>query len=80
MNMIFERKLPIPMEVKELYPLSYDLEQIVKNRKKEIEDIFTGKSDKLALIIGPCSAPRQRISMAALSSTSRILCPKTGIS
>ena len=59
MNMIFERKLPIPMEVKELYPLSYDLEQIVKNRKKEIEDIFTGKSDKLALIIGPCSADNE---------------------
>ena len=57
MNLEFERKLPIPMDVKELYPLSYELEQIVKTRKKEIEDIFRGKSDKLALIIGPCSAP-----------------------
>ena len=59
MNLEFERKLPIPMDVKELYPLSYELEQIVKTRKKEIEDIFTGKSDKLALIIGPCSADNE---------------------
>lgn len=56
MNMEFERKLPIPKEVKELYPLSDDLKKIVETRKSEIEDIFTGKSDKLALIIGPCSA------------------------
>ena len=59
MNLEFERKLPIPMDVKEMYPLSYELEQIVKTRKKEIEDIFTGKSDKLALIIGPCSADNE---------------------
>ncbi len=56
MNMNFERKLPIPKEVKELYPLSKKLSDIVKKRAEEINDIFTGKSDKLALIIGPCSA------------------------
>lgn len=57
--MIFERKLPIPMEVKALFPVSEDLQKIMENRAKEINDIFTGKSQKLALIIGPCSADNE---------------------
>lgn len=56
MNMIFERKLPIPKEIKEQFPLSDDLAKIVNDRATEIKDIFTGKSDKFILIIGPCSA------------------------
>ncbi len=59
MNMTFERKLPIPQEIKEMCPLSSDLNKIVKQREKEIADIFTGKSDKLILIIGPCSADNE---------------------
>ena len=59
MNMIFERKLPIPMEVKEQYPLVPELGVIVQKRAEEISDIFTGKSDKLVLVIGPCSADNE---------------------
>lgn len=59
MSMNFERKLPIPKEVKEQYPLTKNIEQTIKKRAKEIKDIFTGKSDKLALIIGPCSADNE---------------------
>jgi len=59
MSMHFERKLPIPQEVKELYPLSSDLEKLVESRAAEIRDIFTGASDKLLLIIGPCSADNE---------------------
>lgn len=59
MNLEFERKLPIPMEVKERYPLSADLAEIVDRRNIEIANIFTGKSDKLILIIGPCSADNE---------------------
>lgn len=59
MSMNFERKLPIPKEVKEKYPLSEDVKKIIDERAKEIKDIFTGKSDKLALIIGPCSADNE---------------------
>ena len=40
MNMIFERKLPIPLEVKEKYPLSADLENIVNKRAEEILQLF----------------------------------------
>lgn len=59
MNMIFERKLPIPKEIKEQYPLSDSLAKIVNDRSVEINDIFTGKSDKFVLIIGPCSADNE---------------------
>ena len=59
MGMIFERKLPIPKMVKELYPLSEDLAEIVKQRDTELKDIFSGKNDKLVLIIGPCSADNE---------------------
>ncbi|MBE6037366.1 MAG: 3-deoxy-7-phosphoheptulonate synthase [Clostridiales bacterium] len=59
MNMLFERKLPIPMEVKEMYPLSGDLSKIFDERDAEIKNIISGKSDKLLLIIGPCSADNE---------------------
>ena len=56
MNMNFKRKLPIPMEIKEQYPLTAELEAMKTKRDKEIKDIFEGKDDKFILIIGPCSA------------------------
>lgn len=59
MNMDFERKLPIPKEVKEMYPISEDLIKIKEQNDKEIRDIFTGKSNKFLLIIGPCSADNE---------------------
>ena len=59
MNMKFERKLPIPQEVKELYPVSSEISGIVDKRAKELSDIFTGKTDKLVLVIGPCSADNE---------------------
>ena len=58
-NMIFKRKLPIPKEIKEQYPLTAELSQVKARRDKEIADVFTGKSDKMVLIIGPCSADRE---------------------
>ena len=59
MNMIFERKLPIPQEVKQQYPLSADLADVVDSRAKELKDIFEGKSDRIVLVIGPCSADNE---------------------
>ena len=56
MNMNFKRKLPIPMEIKEQYPLTAELEAMKVKRDKEIKDVFEGKDDKFILIIGPCSA------------------------
>ena len=58
-NMNFKRKLPIPKEIKEQYPLTAGLAQVKARRDKEITDVFTGKSGKMVLIIGPCSADRE---------------------
>jgi len=59
MNMNFERKLAIPMEVKEMYPLTGDMAKIVDTRAQEIKNILSGKSQKLMLVIGPCSADNE---------------------
>ena len=59
MKMEFVRKLPIPMECKEMYPLSATLAEIVQKRALELARIFTGESDKFLLVIGPCSADRE---------------------
>ena len=55
-NMIFKRKLPIPKDIKAQYPLTEKLCSIKAQRDAVIADVFTGKSDKMVLIIGPCSA------------------------
>ena len=57
-NTNFKRKLPIPQEVKAEMPLSEEAYKIKERRDKEVADVFTGKSDKFLLIIGPCSADR----------------------
>jgi len=57
--MIFERKLTIPKEVKEMYPLTDEMKKLVDERNSEIHDIFTGADDRLLLVIGPCSADRE---------------------
>ena len=58
-NMNFKRKLPVPKEIKEQYPLTPELSRIKEERDIQIADVFTGKSDKKVLIIGPCSADRE---------------------
>lgn len=57
-NIEFKRKLPIPKDIKAEMPLSEKAEKIKTKRDAEIADVFTGKSDKFLLIIGPCSADR----------------------
>ncbi len=59
MNMNFKKKLPIPLEVKEMYPLTFELAQVKAARDKQIKDVFTGASDKMVLVIGPCSADNE---------------------
>ena len=59
MTMEFLRKLPTPLEIKEQYPIGDDLKKIKETRDQEIMDIFTGKSDKFLMIIGPCSADNE---------------------
>ena len=56
MQMTFQRKLPIPKEVKAEFPLSEKMAQVKAARDEEIKAVFNGSSDKFILIIGPCSA------------------------
>ena len=56
MQMNFHRKLPIPQEVKEEYPLTARMEQVKAARDESIRAVFEGRSDKFILVIGPCSA------------------------
>lgn len=56
MSMEFERRLPIPKEVKEKFPLSSEAKFNKEKVDKELRDIFDGRSNKLVLIVGPCSA------------------------
>ncbi len=55
-NLKFYRKLPVPKEVKEMFPVTKELEKLREKQIQEMSDIFTGKSNRLLLIIGPCSA------------------------
>ena len=56
MRMNFQRKLPIPQEVKKEFPLTEKMAQVKAQRDACIRDVFEGKSDKFILVIGPCSA------------------------
>ena len=59
MNMQFYRKLPIPMEIKEQFPVSKEAEEIRNDTINELKAVFSGESDKFILVIGPCSADRE---------------------
>lgn len=59
MNVIFEKKLALPVEVKEMAPLTGAMNQVVEEKRARIRAIFEGRDDKLILIIGPCSADNE---------------------
>ena len=59
MNMIFKRKLPIPKEIKEMYPISPEGAAAKRRNDEMIRSVLSGESNKLLLVIGPCSADRE---------------------
>lgn len=59
MNMEFKRKLTIPADLKKEYPVSQDMEAVFESRDRELKEIMSGKSDRMVLMIGPCSADRE---------------------
>ena len=56
MNLDFERKLTIPMLTKRQYPLTPELERTVRQRKAELRGLIERKTDRLLILVGPCSA------------------------
>lgn len=72
MNMTFKRKLPIPMQIKEMYPLTDELAAVKAARDEELKNIFEGKSDKMVLVIGPCSADSREPVLEYISRLCRV--------
>ena len=59
MSFEYIQKLPTPDEIREEFPLTPELAKIKATRDAEISDVFTGKSDKFVVIVGPCSADNE---------------------
>ena len=59
MDMRFLRKLPVPKEIKERFPVDKAISDIKEARDKEMKAVFDGSLDKFILIIGPCSADNE---------------------
>lgn len=59
MGFTFVKKMPSAEEILSTYPVTAEMAAVKKARDKEIADIFTGVSDKLLVIIGPCSADNE---------------------
>ncbi|MCD8241117.1 MAG: 3-deoxy-7-phosphoheptulonate synthase [Lachnospiraceae bacterium] len=67
MGFTFNKKLPIPKEIKAMYPVSAKCAAIKEQRDKEIRDVITGVDDRFLIIIGPCSADNETAVMDYLS-------------
>ena len=72
MRMNFHRRLPLPEEVKEEYPLTEKMRKIKAERDESIKAVFDGHSDKFILIIGPCSADHSEPVLEYISRLRRI--------
>ena len=72
MNMNFHRKLPVPMEIKEQYPVSARATENRERTIREIENILSGKDERLMLVIGPCSADHEESVMEYIYRLARV--------
>lgn len=59
MGFDFVKKLPTPEDIINEYPIDNAIRELKEKRDREIQDVFTGKSDKFLAIIGPCSADNE---------------------
>ena len=59
MGITVNAQLPLPADLKAEYPLKEETQRRKKERDREIRDIFTGKSDKFIVLVGPCSADNE---------------------
>ncbi len=59
---MFEKqiRIPEPEEIKNAIPLPADLKKIKEERDRAVTDVIVGKSDKMLVIVGPCSAHAEK--------------------
>lgn len=67
MNMDFKRKLPIPKDIKEMFPIDESYAKKRDEKIDEIKSILDGSLDKFILLIGPCSADNEEAVLDYLS-------------
>ena len=72
MRMNFQRKLPIPQEVKKEFPLTEKMIAVKAERDEQVKAVFTGESDKFLLIVGPCSADHREPVLEYISRLRRL--------
>ena len=58
-SMLFKRLLPIPKEIREDMPLSPELAAKKVEFDAEVADALCGRSGKILVVVGPCSADRE---------------------
>ena len=59
MNMVLERQLAVPAEIKERCPLKMKMSDTIGRKRTEIKEVFEGRDNRKLLIIGPCSADNE---------------------
>lgn len=59
MGMVFNRELLSPQEIKKMYGVPAASAERKALNDKAIKDVLDGTSDKLLLVVGPCSADRE---------------------
>ncbi len=59
MSFQYIRKIPTFQEILQEMPLAVNLREVKAERDKVLRCIFEGQSDKLLLVIGPCSADNE---------------------
>jgi len=59
MSFEYIQKLPTPDEIRMEFPLGKELTELKKQRDAMITDVFTGRSDKFLVVVGPCSADNE---------------------
>ena len=59
MGAIFNRKLPVPKDIKEQYPIPEKVAQKKTENDETLKKIFSGEDKRFLAIIGPCSADNQ---------------------
>ncbi|MEZ9602703.1 3-deoxy-7-phosphoheptulonate synthase [Vibrio sp. 10N.222.52.C3] len=47
--------MPTPAELGNSHPITDDVAERIKNSRRQIEDILTGRDNRLLVIVGPCS-------------------------
>lgn len=72
MNMEFKRKLPIPKDIKEMFPISEEYKAKRDEKIEEIKGVLSGDIDKFLLLIGPCSADNEEAVLDYLSRLRKV--------